>query len=52
MTDDEIKREKQYRYDERIAIICEKGPVTREAKEIAQREADEWEFLIRFPSEK
>jgi hypothetical protein len=42
MTESEIQAEWQYRYQERLGIMCEDREPTPEQKAIAYREANEW----------
>lgn len=47
MTDQEIQTEWEYRYDERLGILCGSDEPTKEQKLIAFQEADEWEATYR-----
>ena len=42
MTTEEIQAEWQYRYQERLGIMCEDREPTPEQKAIAFKEANEW----------
>ena len=43
MTPDEIRAEWEFRYDERIAILCGQNEPTIEQRRLAMNDADEWE---------
>ena len=42
MTDSEIQAERQYRMEERLAILAANWPPNFNAREMAKIEADEW----------
>lgn len=46
LTPEEIETERAYRVSERLAILCEDRPSTREQREIARKEADAWEAAL------
>lgn len=43
---EEIQREWKYRYTERIGILCDDREPTVQQKQLAGREADEWEAAM------
>lgn len=45
MTDEEIIAEKTYRYEERLALLCGKKEPNEWQKQLAAKEAQEWENL-------
>lgn len=44
VTDSEIEAEKEYRFQERLGILCGDAEATREQMEIAHNESNDWEF--------
>ena len=47
MTEDLIEREKAYRIQERLGILCGPNAPTSEQRQIAEREAYDWELEYR-----
>lgn len=45
MTYEEIIAEKAYRYEERLALLCGNKEPTEWQKQLAMKEAQEWENL-------